>query len=83
MDGIIPDMVRDRRDKVGFSTPEALWLRGPLRAWMEEMIARSKKRGVLNARIVDRLWIDFLGGRPVSGNLWRVANLEAWFQRVS
>jgi len=83
MDGIIPDVVRDRRDKIGFSTPETLWFQGPLRAWMEEMIAKSKKRGVLNARIVDRLWSDFVGGRPLSGNLWRVANLEAWFQRVS
>jgi asparagine synthase (glutamine-hydrolysing) len=83
MDGIIPDIVRDRRDKIGFSTPEALWLQGPLRAWMEEMIAKTKKRGILNAGTVDCLWNDFVGGKSVSGNLWRIANLEAWLQRVS
>jgi asparagine synthase (glutamine-hydrolysing) len=83
MDGIIPDLVRDRKDKIGFSTPEALWFQGDLRLWIEDMIARSKRRGVLDAEMLDRLWNDFVRGKPVTGNLWRVANLEAWLQRVS
>ena len=83
MDGIIPDVVRDRKDKIGFSTPEALWFQSALRSWIEDMIVRSKQRGILDVGKVDRLWSDFVDGKPVSGNLWRVANLEAWLQRVS
>src|SRR4029079_445907 len=28
--GLLPEKVRDRRDKLGFVTPEGAWLRGPL-----------------------------------------------------
>ena len=31
MDGILPPQVRDRRDKVGFSTPEDAWFRSEFR----------------------------------------------------
>ena len=31
MAGILPEDVRKRRDKLGFTTPEESWLRGPLR----------------------------------------------------
>lgn len=34
MRGLVPDIVLDRRDKMGFETPEIEWITGRLRPWM-------------------------------------------------
>jgi asparagine synthase (glutamine-hydrolysing) len=33
LNGVVPEPVRNRRDKMGFVTPEREWLKGPGRAW--------------------------------------------------
>lgn len=78
MNGVIPDVVRLRSDKIGFATPEREWLAGPLRPWLQERLAGLRRRGLLDVKTIDAQWRAFeRGGR--SGNVWRLANLEAWF----
>jgi asparagine synthase (glutamine-hydrolysing) len=84
MSGIIPEVVKERRDKLGFQTPEQIWFRGPLRglvhAGVEATLARYP--GLLNAAGVRALRDDMLEGRrPVDASLWRIVNLGIWGQR--
>jgi asparagine synthase (glutamine-hydrolysing) len=81
MTGILPDVVRDRRDKLGFATPESEWFRGPLReavvAGIEQTLARYP--GLLNPAGVRARADDMLcGRRPVDFSLWRIISLGIW-----
>lgn len=79
--GLVPETVRQRMDKIGFATPEAEWFRGPLRGWMERVIAAVQKRGILNAETVTREWEKAALGRGNPGTVWRIVNLELWLAK--
>lgn len=84
MAGIIPEKVKERRDKLGFATPEQNWFRGPLKGLMIEGVEASLKRypGLMNADGVRALRDDMLNGRrPVEASLWRIVNLGLWGER--
>ena len=81
MRGILPEVVRNRRDKLGFATPEETWFRGPLRelvrAGVEDTLARYP--GLLNPGGVRAHVGDMLEGRrPVDFSLWRIVNVGIW-----
>ena len=81
MQGILPELVRNRRDKLGFSTPEQRWMRGPLRDAMTGAIEDSLARypALLNVAGVRRLAADiFEGRRGFDFALWRIANIGIW-----
>lgn len=69
------------RPKTGFSVPLAAWLRGPLRAWAEELLSESSLRqcDLLDPKPVRALWMEHLSGRfDRSSYLWSVLMLQAW-----
>ena len=81
MRGVLPELVRNRRDKLGFATPEEEWFRGPLReavlAGVEQTLACYP--GLLNPKGARAHADDMLTGRkPVDFSLWRVVNLGIW-----
>ena len=81
MSGILPNDVRDRRDKLGFTTPEQIWFRGPLKRQMFDGVEATLSRfpGLLNAEGTRALAADMLDGRrPVDFSLWRIVNLGIW-----
>ena len=81
MNGILPEKIRNRRDKLGFTTPEETWFRGPLREAVLSGIEHTVERypGLLNARGVRAHAADMLEGRrPVDFSLWRIINLGIW-----
>lgn len=43
MRGIVPDVIIDRRDKMGFQTPSQRWMTGPLRQWMQQGVEHACK----------------------------------------
>lgn len=84
MEAILPPAVLQRRDKLGFATPEQAWFRGPLREMMKEGVEATLKRypGLFNAAGVRALAADMLEGRkPVDFLLWRIVNLGMWGER--
>jgi len=84
MAGILPEMVRQRRDKLGFATPEQVWFRGPLRGPLSSAIDATLRRypDLFNVDGTRRLAADMLEGRrPVDFTLWRIANLGIWGER--
>ena len=81
MKGILPEVVRKRRDKVGYETPEEAWFRGPLREAVEGGIEDTLARfpGLLNAEETRAHAAEQLDGRqPVDFSLWRIVNLGIW-----
>lgn len=84
MTNILPAAVRDRRDKLSFSTPEQAWLRGPLKGAIGDAVDATLRQfpGLLNAKGTRRLADEMLNGtRPVDFTLWRIVNLGIWGKR--
>jgi len=72
--------------KRGFSAPIGSWLRGPLKAWSEELCNdRSVLRelGLEHGRVVDLWTTQQSGRRSVHAYLWAVLMLVAWYREES
>lgn len=81
---LLPREVSERRDKLGFATPEAVWMRGPLRGLVEDGVERTLRvlPGLLDAAGTRRFAADMLDGRaPVDFTLWRIVSLGLWAER--
>ena len=77
----LPPSVLNRRDKLGFATPEQTWFRGKLRAAVQDGIEYTLSRfpDLLNAENV-RLRVRQMleGGRPLDFSVWRIVNVGIW-----
>lgn len=85
MKDVLPETVRERRDKLGFATPEEIWFRGPLRGLVEDGIEKTLARypGLMNPNGVRALAKEALDGeRPLDFTLWRIVNLGIWGERM-
>lgn len=83
MRGLVPDEVLDRKDKIGFATPERKWFT-EARPWVENVLHSDAARGIpaLNISEVKKEWSAFLGGRkPPDLRTWRWMNLIKWAER--
>lgn len=86
MTGVIPEMVRKRRDKLGFATPEQEWFRGPLREVIQQGVEATLRYfpDLLNPAGTRALVADMLQGRrPVDFRIWRIVNLGIWGDRFA
>jgi len=84
MRGIVPNEILDRRDKIGFATPEKRWLQ-ELRPWLAEVLSPDRVRQVaaLNEPAVTREWQAVLDGkRPFDWRVWRWVNLVRWTENM-
>lgn len=80
MRGIVPDEILDRRDKIGFATPERKWLTA-LAPWAERTFAGAAETPlpVLNLRETNRDWkLITRGKRRFDFRTWRCLNLIEW-----
>lgn len=83
---VLPEKVASRRDKLGFATPEAEWLRGPLGALAREGVEATLARwpGLIEAGAARRLAAEMTAGRrPADFALWRLVNLGIWGERFA
>jgi asparagine synthase (glutamine-hydrolysing) len=80
--GLVPEVVWQRREKMGFPVPNERWMRGPLRTVLLDTLSeeRLKARGWYNVKEVvrarDRLFDD-VSAEP-SGRLRSLFLLERW-----
>ena len=83
LDRYVPKPLIDR-PKMGFGVPIDAWLRGPLRAWAESLLAPSRLRlyGFVRSEPVRQAWLEHLEGRRNwQYPLWTVLMLQAWRER--
>jgi asparagine synthase (glutamine-hydrolysing) len=69
------------RPKTGFAMPIGGWLRGPLRAWAEELLSdkRLAEGGLLNPAPIRARWQEHIEGkRNWHASLWTVLMFQAW-----
>jgi asparagine synthase (glutamine-hydrolysing) len=72
-----------QQPKRGFAVPLGAWLRGPLRAWAEDLIDETavRNQGFLNTHVVRSLWKDHLHGNADNhAALWDVISFQAWLK---
>ncbi len=86
MSGVLPDSIRDRMDKLGFVTPEEVWLRerAPdlFRKKLDEAIEVSG--GVLRAEDSRLVLEEMISGSAKFSFLpWRMINFGEWIKRFS
>lgn len=78
MQGIVPDEILLRKDKIGFEPPEKEWLfsiADQAREWLsEDMEIPFIRRGALLAEFEDVI----AGRRPFSWQVWRWINFYRW-----
>jgi asparagine synthase (glutamine-hydrolysing) len=81
--GIVPESIRCRMDKMGFVTPEEVWMREDLRPFVLEVLSSATfaSRKYWNADAVIRDYLAFLDGRSrYSPEVWRIVCTELWFR---
>ncbi|RJQ28954.1 asparagine synthase (glutamine-hydrolyzing) [Candidatus Parcubacteria bacterium] len=82
MNGMVPDKIKNRHDKVGFETPEAAWFRSELQPFISEIIHSKmfSDRPYWDAEAVIALYDRFLQGRGASNIIWRFLSTELWLE---
>jgi asparagine synthase (glutamine-hydrolysing) len=84
--GILPEEVRLRRNKIGFTTPEARWLRTTLADFTLETAGDAARlgQGLFDSFAVNRFARDVVMGRqPYNSALWRVLCFGEWMRRFN
>lgn len=88
MRGIVPDSILDRKDKIGFATPEANWLIG-MSATIREWLHESDDIPFLNKDFLLKIFDGIVSGRIkstdklVGWDVWRWINFIRWHQLLN
>ncbi|MGE5404440.1 MAG: asparagine synthase (glutamine-hydrolyzing) [Candidatus Saccharibacteria bacterium] len=80
MRGIVPDEILDRKDKIGFATPEQNWL-SRLKPWVEQLLQSEViiNNPALNVKVMKQEWDSIISGnKPFHPQVWRWINLIEW-----
>lgn len=86
MTGILPDSIRNRMDKLGFATPEEIWIRERSPQLFKNKLKNAIDQcgGILkpteSMKLLDRI-ID--GAAPYSSLPWRMINFGEWLSTFS
>jgi asparagine synthase (glutamine-hydrolysing) len=81
--GIVPDHIRCRMDKMGFVTPEEVWMQDALRPFVLEVLSSPTFSGrkYWNSEAAVRDYLAFLEGRSgYSPEVWRIVCTELWLR---
>lgn len=83
--GLVPAPILDRRDKIGFATPEPSWLRA-LDSWIETVFESDAARRAAPLRLPEARadWQEMREGRkPFDASAWRWLNYVRWTELFS
>jgi asparagine synthase (glutamine-hydrolysing) len=72
------------RPKAGFSVPVGKWIKGPLRSWAEDLLARERldRQGFFRGAMIERRWRDHLADRrDATWSLWPILMFQAWYEQ--
>lgn len=85
MNGTLPEKIRQRRDKVGFETPQDEWFRTPLFQKLIKDLLEStsfRDRGLINTDKAKHLYQKHLNNQlNISKEIWKWLHLEMWYRQ--
>jgi asparagine synthase (glutamine-hydrolysing) len=85
MRGVLPERIRNRTDKLGFETPEEVWLRSEgsdlFRGALGEAVDASA--GLIRPQALKELEDMISGTRPFSYLIWRLISFGTWMRVFS
>ena len=73
----LPAVVRQRRDKQGFTFPLAPWLKGPLQGQARSIVDSLQSKGWLQRAAVQQVFEDYEAGKVHWSRLWALVALGA------
>ena len=81
--GIIPEPIRQRRDKIGFATPEAIWMQETAAPQFRKALecAVEQSAGILTPQAVQHFDEIRAGKQKFSFLPWRMIALGTWMER--
>ncbi len=80
MRGIVPNCILDRRDKIGFATPEREWLKA-VDGWVSLLLADEMTAALpfLDVPMIRAQWAAILRGQQAfDSRVWRWLNVIQW-----
>ena len=85
MRGILPETIRNRRDKMGFVTPEEEWIRKDSPAKFRTALRRAidVSQGIIKDSALAHFDAVTTGREPFNFTIWRVISFGAWMNRFS
>ena len=82
MKGLLPEKIRMRKDKIGFSTPSGEWFRKDIfRKFINELLNSEsfRSRDFIQAEIAQKLYRKHLNSEiSIPLEIWKWINLELW-----
>lgn len=83
MRGIVPDAILDRRDKIGFATPESGWIIGMADA-IRDWLAADLEIPFLNQECIVKHFDSVVDGdTPYTWLVWRWINFSRWYRGLN
>ena len=76
---LLPNMVRQRRDKQGFTFPFALWLAGPLVERISQTLEAVERSRVLQPGAAQQVYRSYQDGQTHWSRVWALAAISACF----
>lgn len=85
MKGSLPESVRNRTDKLGFATPEEVWLRETKTDWFSNMLRVTIENSdrIVKPEVMDIFRQMVTGKRPFDFFIWRLISFGVWVRRFN
>jgi asparagine synthase (glutamine-hydrolysing) len=80
MRGIVPDVILDRRDKIGFATPEQSWLQHLAPQFDSWLFTAQDIPFLRHDHVASMVYSTINGDKPFTWKAWRVINFCRWMQ---
>ena len=80
MNGILPELIRKRTDKIGFATAEEIWMKDSHRPFFSQVLrlAIEQSDGILSPQLLSYAKRMQTGQIPFNTSLWRCISFGAW-----
>lgn len=84
MNGILPEKIRNRSDKMGFVTPEEMWIKNNPAFFRDELRkAIDLSDGILTPALIEKYDRMVAGEEKFSFLIWRVINFGYWQDKMT
>ncbi len=82
MRGVLPETIRTRRDKMGFTTAEEEWVTGSDSGRLRDLVARAvdRSQGILSPAALEQFDGIVQGNSPYSPDIWRWISFSRWME---